>query len=385
MTDQGLVSLLEKLVSIPSVSVSESEDPAVTGEARLAEFLAGHLAALGFRIEWDDRASGRPNVIARHGPASPRRTVMFESHMDTVGVKGMRDPFKARVEGGRLYARGACDTKGPLASALHAFTPDILDKLAAAGIGIMVVGAMGEETGNIGALRLAAQRVGADQAIILEPTELGIVHAHKGACWFEVEVGGVAAHGSNPERGKSAILGMAHVIALLQEQVREDQRGSRHPLLGLPTLNIGEVRGGAAVNIVPDRCVIHVDRRTLPEERHEEVLARVEAGLEALKAKGSIHSFQLRIIKASNAFETRRECDLVKSLAESCDRAGVGARLEGAAWHSDAGAFAETCREVVVFGPGSIKQAHTVDEYMDLDSLQAGCDVIRFFLSGLLE
>ena len=385
MTEQGLVSLLEKLVSIPSVGVMESEDPAVTGEARMAEYLAGHLSALGFRIEWEDRASGRPNLIARHGPASPRRTVMFESHMDTVGVRGMKNPFAARIEGGRLYARGSCDTKGPLAAALHAFTPELLGKLAAAGVGIMVVGAMGEETGNIGALRLVERGLGADHAIILEPTELGVVHAHKGACWFEVEVGGVAAHGSNPDRGKSAILGMAHVIEFLQRWIAEDQHAIRNALLGSPTLNIGEIRGGAAVNIVPDRCVISVDRRTLPEEKHEDVLARVEAGLGSLKKQGLIHSFKIRIIKASDAFETRCECELVKRLAASCDRAGVGARLEGAAWHSDAGAFAKTCGEVVVFGPGSIKQAHTVDEFIDLDSLRAGCDVIRFFLSGLLE
>ena len=385
MRDRDLVALLEKLVSIPSVGVLEAADPSVTGESRMADFLAGRLEALGFRVEWDDRASGRPNIIARRGPEAPKRTVMFESHLDTVGVGGMSDPFRARIEGNRLYARGACDTKGPLAAALHAMTPEVLDRLSGAGVEVVIVGAMGEETGNIGALRLAERGIGADQAIILEPTELGIVHAHKGACWFEIEVRGVAAHGSNPDRGSNAILGMAHVIEFLQAQIASDQRKPAHPLLGLPTMNIGEIRGGAAVNIVPDRCMIRVDRRTLPEEQHDRVLRSVAEGLEAMEESGVIRSFEVRVIKASDAFETNPACDLVERLATSCRKAGAEGRLEGAAWHSDAGAFAKTCREVVVFGPGSIKQAHTVDEFMDLDSLRAGCDVIRFFLGSLVD
>jgi acetylornithine deacetylase/succinyl-diaminopimelate desuccinylase family protein len=386
MVDKKLLSLLEELIAIPSVSPEYADNPAAAGEARIAGFLADYLARLGFQIDLDEVAPGRPNLIASFGPDKPRKTLLFESHTDTVGVAGMsRPPFQAVYEGNRLYARGACDDKGPLAAALAALSRGLLDQLAAIGVRIVFAGVMGEETGNIGAARLAEKSARADQIVVLEPTELAIIHTHKGMIWLRVEVGGLAAHGSNPDRGVNAITGMACVMRFLQERIAEDQQVRRDAVLGRPTLNVGVIHGGHAVNIVPDSCSIEVDRRTLPGEDETDIIERIRCGLIELEGQGFITSHAVRVIKLGRPFQTSENCGLIADLKEGFRREGRKARMEGAAWYSDAGVLSRVAPEIVVFGPGSIKQAHTADEYIDCDDLQAGCDILKSFLDSLTK
>lgn len=383
---EALVDLLSRLIAIPSVHPEHTDDRAIAGEERMAEFFAAYLERLGFRVTRDLPRPGRPNVIARFGPARPRRTILWESHLDTVGVAGFHgDPFGARREGGRLYGRGACDTKGALAAALLALTPPALERLAESGVALVYAGTMGEERGNEGARHLAASGLRADEALILEPTALRIVHAHKGALWFAVDVLGVAAHGSNPEHGRNAITGMRHVMDLLQRIDEQDAARVRHDLLGRPTLSIGSIRGGIAVNVVPDACTIEVDRRTVPGEDHAAWLRRVEEGLAGLRRQGWVHDARLRILTDSRPFQTRADSALVRRLEKSCARAGQPAVLEGAAWYSDAGPLAAVCSEVVVFGPGDIRQAHAADEHIELESLARGHAILCAFLALAAE
>ena len=272
-----------------------------------------------------------------------------------------------------------------MAAAIAALSRDILEKLAASGVRIVFAGVMGEETGNIGAARLADKNVRADQVIVLEPTELSIIHTHKGMIWLRVEVGGLAAHGSNPDRGVNAIAGMARVMQFLHERIAEDQQARHDAVLGRPTLNIGMIHGGYAVNIVPDSCVIEADRRTLPGEDEAEIIERIRGGLVELQGEGRITSHAVHVIKLGRPFRTFENCGLIAALKQGFARAGREARMEGAAWYSDAGILSRVSPEVVVFGPGSIKQAHTADEHIDLDDLQAGCDILRRFLECVAE
>ena len=382
-----LVNLLEELVAVPSVNPEDNPDPSIAGELKMAEHLAGLLEKKGFSIEWDDRESGRPNLIASFGSDSPRRTILFESHLDTVGVAGMKvAPFKATIKQGRFFGRGACDTKGPMAAALWAMKPELLAALKAVGCRLIYVGAMGEEKGNVGAARLVSQRkVQADECIVLEPTELAVIHTHKGALWFSVEVEGLAAHGSNPQLGMSAIQAMHKVMTFLEEQMEDDRKKFHNPLLGSGTMNIGVIHGGDAVNIVPSRCRIEVDRRTLPEENCEDMLNCVSSFLEKMKSNQVLSDYSVRIIKAGAPFLTANDSRLVRRLSAGCRSAGLEPRLEGVAWYCDAGPLAAVCREIVVFGPGSIRQAHTADEFIELESLQQGCDVLQHFLKQVVE
>lgn len=381
MADEGLVQLLRELVAIPSVNPALTEDPAIGTEAPLARALVALLKNKGFRTEWHEITPGRPNVVGRFGPANPRRSLLIESHLDTQGIHGMTvPPFGGELRDGRLYGRGACDTKGPMAAALWALTPEVLRALATAGVQLIYVGTVGEEKANVGAEQLVALGVGADEALILEPTELAIVHAHKGTLWYEVELRGKAAHGSNPHLGVNAVNAMARVIADIEGEVQRAAARHHDPVLGAPTVNIGLIRGGSSINIVPDRCVIEVDRRTIPGEDNETILREIRVGLEHLESAGAITGWELKRIKEGTPFATPANTRLVQRLSAACRSRGAEGRTEGAAWYSDAGPFARTCREVAVFGPGSIRQAHTADEYIELASLQQGYEILRQFL-----
>jgi len=382
--EADLIQLTQDLVGIPSINPILSDDPDLRGEHRMAEFLGQRLQKAGFSVSLPGNIPGRPNVMAKMGLSRPSRRLIIEGHLDTQGIHGMIvPPFEGRIEGGRIYGRGACDMKGPMAAALVNLTPTRLQQYADAGVELVFIGAVGEETGNLGAIELASSGVGADEILVLEPTDLHIVHAHKGAFWFEVEIQGLAAHGSNPSKGLNAIKAMTPVIEAIEEQVSKSDCASK--LLGRPTVNIGTIRGGSSVNIVPDRCVIQVDRRTTPGEQGSGILNSIRASLEVMVSRGIFKGFELRTIKEGVPFETGADTSLVRRLSAACEESGVKAVTEGAAWYSDAGPFSKTCREVAVFGPGSIAQAHTADEFIEIAELIKGAHIIDRFLDRLLH
>jgi acetylornithine deacetylase len=267
-----------------------------------------------------------------------------------------------------------------MAAALHAMAPDVLAQLAHKGVQIIFIGAMGEETGNLGALALEELALQVDQAVVLEPTELDLVHAHKGACWMEIELSGVAAHGAHPEQGFNAVASAGPVIHALQEMIQADRDAVSSPLLGGPTLNIGAIQGGNAYNVVPDTCLLRLDRRSLPRENHADIVRAVKARLAALQENGLIHGYNVMVKTDCAAFCTDSDATLIKGLAAACRAHGAEPAINGASWFSDAGPLAKWCREVVVFGPGDIRQAHTIGEYINLEALQKGSDILRTFL-----
>jgi acetylornithine deacetylase/succinyl-diaminopimelate desuccinylase-like protein len=371
--------ILRDLVAIPSVHPEMATDPDVAGEARMAAYLGAWFRRLGFAVELPETSPGRPNVIARFGPARPARTLMIEGHLDTQGIDGMTvPPFAAQVRDGRLFGRGACDMKGPMAAALWALDRPTADALAAAGIAVIFAGAIGEEKGNEGARQLVAGGLTADEAVVLEPTGLDVIHAHKGTFWFEVQVGGRASHGSRPREGVNAILGATDLAAELIRRTEALPR--RHPLLGAPTLNPGLIRGGTAPNVVPDRCTVTFDRRVLPGESREEILADVRAAAEALREAGRIAGWSAHVVCDTPAVETAGDTPLVRRLLAAAAAEGAAARAGGSPWYSDAGPFAAACGSFCVFGPGGIAQAHTADEYILVSELDRGARILRRFL-----
>ena len=253
-------------------------------EGRVGAQVAAYCEELGLEVDIHELDEGRPNVVARWGSGS--RVVGYCSHFDVIpaGDHSLweREPYGGEVVDGRMHGRGTADAKGPIAAALEAvailrgagFEPDGTLELALVS---------DEETmGFIGAGYLVEQGlIRPEVAIVGEPTSLRVVHAQRGACWFKITTRGTAGHGSAPERGRSAIKHMAEIVLHLEDALPR----VNHEVLGGPSVNAGTIRGGTKVNVVPASCVVEVDRRSVPPETRESVIASVEEAVENAKKR----------------------------------------------------------------------------------------------------
>src|ERR1700726_2424729 len=256
----SVVDLCQALVQIPSENPSGST--ASHGEEAIARFVGEFLESLGARVEFEEIGPGRPNVYGLWPvPSGTHQRILFAPHLDTVTVEGMTiDPFLAERLNGKLYGRGASDTKGSMAAMLWALKSVDLSKLDVA---VGFAGLADEEFEQLGARACAARKM-ADFAIVGEPTNLDVVYTHKGTAWIEIETRGKSVHASLPETGINAIDRMMDTLKILNERFPEICFVEPDPVLGKPTLSTGRIRGGAKINVVPDRCYAEVDIRILP-------------------------------------------------------------------------------------------------------------------------
>src|SRR5918998_4474368 len=260
----GLVELASQLVAIDSVNPSLV--PGGAGEAAIARFVAGWARDAGLEADVLEATPGRPSVVVRARGTGGGRTLLLCAHLDTVGVEGMAAPHAPRVDGDRLHGRGAYDMKAGTAAALIACR-----EAAALGLaGDVVVAAVAdEEHASIG-VQEALRAVRANAAVVTEPTELEIAVAHKGFLWAEVEVAGRAAHGSRPHLGVDAIVKAGPVLTALGE-LDESLAAREHPLLGRGSVHASVIEGGAELSSYPARCVLGLERRTLPADTRDDV------------------------------------------------------------------------------------------------------------------
>lgn len=396
---------LARLVQIPSVTPPQAGPRAgAPGEARIAQAVAGWFADLGAEVVIDEVAPGRPNVYGIWRGRG-ERWLGLDVHMDTVGVEQMRgDPFGGELRDGRVYGRGAVDTKASLAVAL-ALVEQIRTAGRELGGNLLLAATADEEETATGAPALAAwlRRSGItlDELIVAEPTGCAPVYGHKGVARADLTIRGVAAHSSRPHQGRNAISAAAAVImALDAEHARlsggghhsgdppalaqisgggwraEQERATRHlpPLseqelppgatgtpLGPPTLSVTLIAGGRGANVVPDECRLTFDRRVVAGEDAAAVCARI---VELARAASPL-PVEARTILALDAFWQDPGHPWVRQLA-----AWSGAAPEPAAYGTNAFAYPEVARACVVLGPGSIAQAHGDEEWVELAELE---------------
>jgi acetylornithine deacetylase len=400
-----VVQLLADLVRIPSVNpMGRPIRGDIFYEHRLTAFLENLFRDLGLPVERHTVAPWRDNLITRVDGDPPAeqggRIVMFEAHQDTVPVDGMTiEPFTPHIEGGRLYGRGACDIKGGMAAMIAALARLARDRPPGRPT-VVLACTVNEEHGFTGAAHWAATYAGSppesghgpeevppagrtallprvpDAAIVAEPTQLDVVVAHKGAVRWRATTHGLATHSSQPHLGRNAIYRMAQVLQCLERYGQELVPNlAEHPLCGRPTLSVGLIQGGLSVNTVPDRCTIEIDRRVLPIEEPEQALAHCLTYLhnELTEAFPLTHEPPFMSTRGlrdgANASLARRLGDLARQ------QAGRGASV-GVPYGTDAPHFAATGCPTVVFGPGSIDQAHTAAEWLDLSQLEAAADIL---------
>jgi acetylornithine deacetylase len=388
-----LAATLSDLVAIPSVNpMGRPASGPEFFEYRVTEYLERLFNRLGLRSERQTIAPLRENILARlDGGVPPERggpILLFEVHQDTVPADGMTiDPWTPVVRDGRLYGRGACDVKGGMAAMLWAMAR-LADERPPNRPTMILACTVNEEHGFTGASGLC--RLWTDErsplfprppegAIVAEPTGLNIVVAHKGVVRWRCHAHGRAAHSSQPEKGDNAIYRIAPIVTALARYHREVLANfGSHPLCGRPTLSVGTIAGGISVNTVPDRATIEIDRRLIPGEDPERAYRQVLDYLET--ALGDPEAAQ----------HIEHDPPFIQSAGLSdVANGGLGERLAGAArsvtgksskigvpFGTDAAAIARAGVPAVVFGPGSIDQAHTADEWVPLDEVEHAAEIL---------
>lgn len=347
------------------------------GESDCARVLYDVLVAWGFRAELQEVTAGRPNLIARIGGAVGGRSLMFNGHLDVVGVGGMvHPPFSAEEREGRMYGRGTADMKGGIATMCAA-------AWRAAQLGtrgeIIIAAVADEEYESIGTRAMLATGVRADAAVVTEPTRLAVMPAHRGFVWVEVEVAGRAAHGSRWDVGVDAIRHAGLLLAELDRVDAEVLPRVTHSLLGRASLHASFIEGGIGMSTYPDRCVLKLERRTIPGELASDVVAEVERACGAVRGRRSTFVANVRLVFAQEPSDVSVDAPVVRELVGALGSRGEAVRIEGMSAWTDAALLNQAGIPAVCFGPGDIALAHAAEEYIPLDEIDRATDVLDSF------
>lgn len=363
MLETQLATWLTRLVQIPSVSPAQAGPRAgAPGEGAIAAAVAQWFAALGGEVHTEAVLPNRPNVYGIWRGHSDR-WLAVDVHTDTVGVEQMTgEPFSGVVRDGNVYGRGAVDDKATLAVLLA-----VLEQLQQSGqppaANLLIAATVDEEVGATGAPAAAAwirrQGITVDELIVAEPTLCTPIYGHKGVVRLALTVQGKAAHSSQPYLGHNAIVAAAQVIMGLQAE--HDRLQTLEPTpLGNPMLTVTLVDGGTGINVVPDACTVALDRRVVVGEK----AAVVAAGLQALAQQHCFLPLTTKELMRLDAFYQPPAAALLRNLV-----AWSGQRPEVAPYGTNAWAYQAVAQQCVVFGPGSIDQAHGAEEWVSLDEL----------------
>lgn len=367
-----VTEILQSLVRIPSVNPDGDPGTDATGELACAEWVGNFLSGLGADVVMEYVLPNRPNVIGTFSKDPTKPNVLLAPHLDTVSIAGMTiDPFSGEIRDGKLWGRGASDTKGT-AAAMLAMLEELGPDIQKLGANITFVGLMGEESAQYGSKHFAKHHPNFDFALAGEPTDCKVVHTHKGSLWVNLVTHGKAVHASIPERGDNAILKMMPILHRLSTEFKDAIAVPElhHDVLGHSTINFGIINGGSRFNIVADRCQLSVDIRFTPELHAKGALKMLE---EFLK-HDPVEIFSLGECAPLNT-------DPLNPFVQKLAQAGNG--LTGAPWFCDAAWLAEAGIPSVAAGPGNIAQAHTCDEHLSLTDLADGVQFYRRFVESL--
>lgn len=368
---QDVVDILQSLVRIPSVNPLAQPAPGEGGEKRCAEAVAEYLTVLGAQeISLPEVLADRPNVLARmptDRPGKPR--LLLAPHLDTVGVCGMTvDPFAAEERDGKIWGRGATDTKGTMSAMLRALY-ELRDIIPNLDHEIWFAGLMGEEAGNEGAAWIVSSGFRAEFALVGEPTSCDVLFAHKGATWLRLITRGKAAHAAEPQWGENAIYKMADVARAVRDALCPALATKPNELLGAATASLGVVSGGRKINVVPDYCEAELDLRTLPNQQGDDFLAEVTAVL-----RRGCPDVEVELVRRHPPMFTDPRHPMMERFTR------IGAKAITASWFCDGSLLSQGGIPSVAAGPGSIAQAHVVDEFIEIAELRRGVEFYKAFL-----
>lgn len=382
---ESVVDILTALIAVPSVNpMGQQVIGSIFFESRMSDWLCAFFKAIRVEFERIEVAPGRDNVIARFNSPGSDFTILLDAHQDTVPVEGMTiDPFHANVSDGRITGRGACDVKGGMAAMLFAFRRLVQEQPPGAA-NVVLSCTCDEESTTLGINDLVTYwSTGRgksklltrppDVAVIAEPTLMDVVVAHRGVTRFKIRTAGRACHSSDPTQGVNAIYRMAKVLTALEDYADLLAANVKpHPLCGGVTLSVGVVSGGTSVNIVPDECSIEIDRRIIPGEDRERVVSDIRSFLsERLGFDVDFEPPWIESPALTDDDNAKLAAAVLKCVTDvDGSHAAVGVPYGTHASRTCAGGVPS-----IVFGPGSIDQAHTKDEFLEIDQLEKAAEV----------
>lgn len=374
---EAVIKLTKDLVQIPSVYREGVED---ANETKVAKYVTDYLRNMGIETHVEEVVPGRPNVIGVVDSGKPGKTLLFEGHTDVV-TEGNRDawtydPFSAHIENGRMYGRGTNDTKGNLACMITAVHSILQDKESFNGKIILCIPA-DEEGMMLGIKHFIKQgwADGVDGAIICEPEENNVCIAQRGAMRIRVDVYGKMAHGAISWSGINPNWRMARLIVELEKLEKEEQeRLGEDPYLKwpsiTPTILQAPVKGDAQINVIPDHCMMTLDIRTVPSQDHDELVGKIEAIIDKLKAVDSDFNVELTMLDNRPATSTEKDDPVVVAIYEAVEKItgkepiynGVPGATDGTFLHMHG-------IPIVTIGAGDRDIPHQIDEYIDIEEL----------------
>ncbi len=376
-----LIDLTVRLVQAPT------ENPPGTEKAAV-QFLKPLLSRAGLRVKTVLSPKGRWNIVAEKRWGQGGKTLLFNGHLDVVPAgdpsQWKYPPFQGRLYKGRIYGRGASDMKSGIAAFVHALSMIDLLKIPLKGRVILHLVSDEESHGHQGTDFLTRKGgIRGDAALIGEPTNLLPVIAQKGALWIKITTFGKSAHGSRPHQGVNAIEKMVKLVDRLNSLPMDRE----HPLLGRPTLNIGMIRGGMKINIVPDRCEIELDRRILPGEEKESVLEEMREILNSLQLQDPLFRYQMEEIDLAEPAEVNPEEGIVRIGVEAIHEVtGKKPLLSVFSGFTDSRFYINRCHiPTLILGPGETDRSHTIDECVGVDALVRSAHIYALILLKFLS
>ncbi len=375
-TPKTCEELLRAMVGFESVNGNATGRP--FPEKLLAEYLEATASALGFRAARLPIDAHSHNVLVTHEAGAAKPWLLFESHMDTVTLEGMVvEPLKGEVRDGKMFGRGSCDTKGTGAAMIWALRQYAAQQNQPHNIAIVYT--TDEEMFKTGVRTFAEKQLPKlgwrpAGAICGEPTLLQPIVAHAGMVRWKIHTRGVAAHSSNPSRGKSAISAMAKVIDAVESGYITGLTAT-HPLIGKAACSINIIRGGVQINVIPDSCVIDLDRRTMPNEDLDGVVSAVEKVLDDLRRRHPDLEVAQDNAYADPAFDASGNTSFINWVGGVLRGMKLSEEVGGAPYGTDACLLADAGIPTVIIGPGDMGKAHTKDEFIPLSDLERGVEL----------
>nr|MBF0220618.1 M20 family metallopeptidase [Desulfobulbaceae bacterium] len=368
--EKTAISLTQDLVRIPSESSNHTESDPKHPENKVNEYLASFCITRAIDFELQEVTAGRNNFIA-YFPKKNAPKLLITAHADTVSASGMTKAFSGDIADDKIWGRGACDDKGPLAAALSTLA-GLQQQNRKLAYDVTFAATVDEECSMAGAAALATKLDPWDLCIGLEPTELTIINAHKGIHRCKISTRGVAAHSSTPDRGRNAIIEMHAIIADLQVLGLRIKR-QHNSVLGEASLAITQIKGGSSVNIIPDYCQISVDTRLLPEQDPKQYTMQLE---QLVGGRGEIKD-----IFYAGGIETDINHKPISRLQNAIAQCGYNPTPQAASYATDCSKLIKK-GPCLVWGPGSISHAHQNDEHIEITQIKDACRILQMYLSA---